>query len=349
MGDNTGIQWTEATWNPIVGCSILSAGCRGCYAMGEAARLERMGVAKYAGLTTATKTGPVWTGEVRLAEDALDQPLRWRRPRTIFVNSMSDLFHERLPEAQIDRVFAVMALSPQHIFQVLTKRSALMREYMSDRDTPLRIAEAALRVGRNLPDGHPGWRAERWRRSSGAVAPVWPLPNLWVGVSVEDQDSADARIADLLAVPAALRFISAEPLLGPVDIRWALSRNPMEISAGFLQRGHFSPGMETLRHLDWVIVGGESGPRARSCSVEWIYDLVRQCRGAGVATFVKQLGACFFDEKDFIGGAAVRVPRDAGRDLSRRLKHRKGGDPAEWPECLRVQQMPTGITKAAAK
>ncbi len=326
MADKSNIQWTEATWNPIAGCSIASTGCRNCYAMAHAARLERIGLIKYANLTTESKAGPVWSGNVALDERSLDQPMRWRRPRLIFVNSMSDLFHEALSDAQIDRVFAAMALSPQHTLQVVTKRSARMRSYLGDPDTKFRIAQAALRVGSDLPHGHPGWKKSNWRVAGDgtkpAVVPRWPLPNLWMGVSVEDQDAADARIGDLEASPAALRFISAEPLLGEIDLQLA-------DSDGF-----------RLRSIDWVIVGGESGPRARTCRVEWITDLVRQCRNAAVPVFVKQLGARYLDERDFVGGAAIRLPAEAGRDLTRRLKHRKGADMAEWPEYLRVQQMP---------
>lgn len=322
MGDKTGIQWTDATWNPIVGCSILSAGCRGCYAMGEAARLERMGVVKYCNLTTDTKVGPVWNGNVALDERSLEQPMRWRRSLIIFVNSMSDLFHEALTDTQIDQVFAVMALSPTHTFQVVTKRSARMRAYTTDPGTPDRIAQAALLIGRDLRPGHPGWSVSNWRRADGSIVPIWPLPNLWMGVTVEDQDAARARLDDLDKTPAVLRFVSAEPLLEEIDLQLA-------DCDGF-----------KLRSIDWVIVGGESGPRARTCNVEWITDVMRQCRNAAIPVFVKQLGARFIDEKDFIGGAAVRLDKDVGRDLTCRLKHRKGADITEWPEYLRVRQMP---------
>lgn len=390
MADKTGIQWTEATWNPIVGCSVISAGCKNCYAMPEAARLERMGLMKYVNLTTDTKVGPVWNGNVALDERSLDQPLRWKRPRLIFVNSMSDLFHEALTFAQIDQVFAVMALAPQHTFQVVTKRSARMLDYLSDPGTPDRIAQAALLIGRDLlalligrdlRPGHPGWWESNWRKANGSIVPIWPLPNLWLGVSVEDQDAAEDRIPHLLGAPATLRFLSCEPLLGPVDLRqwqhdygcgcgWG-SDNPLSYCNECGWRGdnayygepcpecgvvlddykacpecdgHSCDGMSfgpnSLPRIDWVIVGGESGPRARSCNVEWIWDLVRQCQKARVPVFVKQLGARYFDEENMVGGAAVRVPHEVGRDLSYRLKHRKGADMAEWPEYLRVRQMP---------
>lgn len=287
MGDKTGIEWTEATWNPVVGCSLQSPGCTNCYAMGEAARLERMGVAKYAGLTKPSKAGAVWTGEVRLHEEALDQPIRWKRPRRIFVNSMSDLFHEAIPDHAIDRVFAVMAMARQHTFQVLTKRADRMKRYMHG------LINEPCRVGELVDDMGGNWDS----------VPT-PLPNVWLGVSVEDQRRADERVPDLLATPAAVRFVSMEPLLEAVDVRWALSPNRMDIAAGFLRRGHFAPGLETLRPLDWVIVGGESGPKARPMHPDWARSLRDQCSAAGVPFLFKQHGE--FREFD-TGSPAVEV------------------------------------------
>jgi protein gp37 len=181
MADKTGIQWTEATWNPLAGCSVVSPGCTNCYAMREAGgRLKSS--AKFAGLTEPSKAGPVWTGEVRLWERVLDQPVRWTKPRRIFVNSMSDLFHESVPDEWIDRVFAVMALCPQHTFQVLTKRADRMRDYCSSPYNGV------------------------------ALSFKWPLPNVWLGVSVEDQARADGRIPRLLDTPAAVRcLVRASP------------------------------------------------------------------------------------------------------------------------------------------
>jgi len=248
MADKTPIEWTEATWNPVVGCDIVSPGCTNCYAMKMAARIEAMGTAPhYAGTTkkvatrggeAAGRTGKkkgkaVWTGKVTAAPDhILTQPLRWTRPRRIFVNSMSDLFHEAVPDHLIDRIFAIMALTPQHTYQVLTKRSARMRTYLSASDRPRRIYDVVcdMVIGDELqvlllaPGIHdPGIAPTRLR----VTLDLWPLPNVWLGVSAEDQTRADERIPDLLATPAAIRWVSAEPLLGPIDfndIPWPADR-----------------------------------------------------------------------------------------------------------------------------
>lgn len=269
MADNTAIQWTDSTWNPTGGCSIVSPGCTNCYAMKTAHGLERRFASKkYAGLTKVVNGNPVWTGEVRLDEDALLQPLKWKRPRRIFVNSMSDLFHETLPDEAIDRVFAVMALCPQHTFQVLTKRAERMREYVSAR------AHAAKRLkiigAMNM-------------MGAGATKPIgyrmWPLPNVWLGISCERQQEADERIPLLLQTPAAVRFISAEPLLGAIDLHDWLTRD-----------WHPTMPPETTPRLDWVIVGGESGTKARPMHPDWARSIRDQCNAAGVAYFFKQFG-----------------------------------------------------------
>jgi protein gp37 len=256
MSDGSEIEWTDATWNPITGCTMVSAGCTNCYAMGLAGtRLAHH--PSRAGLTRDSGGRPVWTGEVRLNEGWLDQPLRWRRPRRIFVCAHGDLFHEGVPDEWIDRVFAVMALSPQHQFQVLTKRPERMRRWF-DTDAEGRVWDLSM---------DPGFDA------SALPSPDWPLPNVWLGVSVEDQPTADARIPLLLATSAAVRFVSAEPLLGPVDLtRWS----GLEGDADF--------------GLDWVIVGGESGPGARPMHPDWARSLRDQCAAAGVAFFFKQWG-----------------------------------------------------------
>lgn len=206
MADNTKIEWTDATWNPITGCSIVSPGCTNCYAMKLAGTRLRNHPSR-AGLTRETKAGPVWTGEVRFNETTLTEPLRWKRPRMIFVCAHADLFAEDVPDEWIDRIFAVMALAPQHVFQVLTKRPERMRGYMTRTQLEHRIVAAQLEI--KFPMSEPS----RW--------PHMPLRNVWLGVSVEDQARADERIAILIDTPAAVRWISAEPLLGPVDIgRW---------------------------------------------------------------------------------------------------------------------------------
>lgn len=261
------IEWTEETWNPICGCTIVSPGCTNCYAMRTAYRLERIGVPHYAGLTQASKAGPVWTGKLALAPDSiLTAPLRRRKPTVYFVNSMSDLFHEDVPDEWIDRVFAVMALAPQHTFQVLTKRSARMRAYLTDRACQSRIGEAvysAAPVGRDIKDASLHWTPHK---GSGVFdfGSRWPLPNVWLGVSAEDQRRADERILDLLATPAAVRFVSAEPLLGRIEV--------------------------DLSGIDWVIAGGESGPNARPMHPDWARSLRDQCAAAEVPFFFKQWG-----------------------------------------------------------
>lgn len=255
MADGTKIEWTEATWNPITGCSVTSPGCTNCYAM----KLAGTRLAHHesrSGLTRDTKAGPVWTGEVRLNEQWIGQPLRWKRGRMIFVCAHGDLFHESVPDAWIDRVFAVMAHSPQHIFQVLTKRSARMRSYLET--LPKRISD--------------------WYCDSGLDFVDLPLPNVWLGVSVEDQQRADERIPDLLATPAAVRWLSCEPLLGPLDL-------------GQMQEGIPNNAWLTwLDALDWIVCGGESGPGARPMHPDWARLLRDQCAEAGVPFFFKQWG-----------------------------------------------------------
>lgn len=256
MADNSKIEWTDATWNPITGCSVFSPGCTNCYAMRLAGtRLKHHPSRK--GLTQDTKAGPVWTGEVRFNEAWLDQPLRWKTPHRIFVVAHGDLFAEAVPDEWIDRVFAVMALAPQHTFQCLTKRAARMREYLS----ALEARGAGLcRATHRLIQGDPG------------EAPPWPLPNVWLGVSVEDQARADERIPELLATPTAKRFISAEPLLGEIEVLDWLT----------------GPG---FAGIDWVIAGGESGTGARPMRPDWARSLRDQCQAAGVPFFFKQWGA----------------------------------------------------------
>ncbi len=276
MADKSPIEWTEATWNPVVGCSILSPGCTNCYAMTMAARIEAMSAATgrdthYAGTTKLSKAGPVWTGKLALAPDhILTEPLRWKRPRRIFVNSMSDLFHEDVPDKWIDKVFAVMALAPQHTFQVLTKRAARMRAYvhgLPNRDDLVAKAGVHIWGGRD-PDAvfdHVMFSVRM------------PLPNVWLGVSTERQQEANERVPELLATPAAVRFVSAEPLLGPIEFR------------------DINDGLDSLRRrsgsrLDWIIVGGESGQDARPMHPDWARSIRNQCAAAGTAFFFKQWG-----------------------------------------------------------
>ncbi len=314
MGTSTGIAWTDATWNPVRGCTRVSEGCRNCYAEKIAARFSGHGQ-PYAGL--ATRSPHRWTGKVALVPEKLDEPLRWRKPRRVFVNSMSDLFHEGLSFEDIDQVFAVMALCGSHTFQVLTKRLERMREYLLSRSHSAAYWNAAV------PSG---WSLE----FQGVILARFPLPNVWLGVSVEDQQTADARIPILLDTPAAVRFVSYEPALGPVDFRRWLggSLDPTLPPAVIADRwGKLG--------LAWVIVGGESGPKARPCDIAWARGVRDQCRAAGVAFFMKQCGArpVFSEEASALG----RALRDGGY----KLRSRSGDDPSEWPEDLRVREFPS--------
>lgn len=227
MSDRSRIEWTDATWNPVTGCSKVSPGCERCYA-------ERL--SHRFGWTTKPWTAPHAAENVQLDRLRVMQPLHWRKPRRIFVNSMSDLFHDQVPDAFLAEVFATIQSAPRHLFQVLTKRPARMQAWMLD--PPQSLLQ---------PDGA-----------------GWPPPNLWLGVSVEDQRRANERIPLLLQTPAVVRFVSCEPLLGPLDLTpW-------------------------LHRLDWVIVGAESGPGARPMDDAWVRALRDQCQAAQVAFWFKQ-------------------------------------------------------------
>jgi protein gp37 len=263
MADGTGISWTDATWNPTTGCDRVSPGCDNCYALTLAARLQRMGNPKYWRNGDASTSGPGFGLTAHL--DALDIPLRWRKPKRVFVNSMSDLLHASVPETFIGSVWDVMAQTPRHTYQVLTKRHARLRSL-------LRKWEAA------------GWT---WRRDD----MLWcgplpgPLHNVWCGVSAEDQHWADIRIPSLLDTPAAVRFVSAEPLLGPIDLTYLAGINGLDRDwVGGPGGGTGAP--HPL--LDWVIVGGESGPGHRPMDIAWLESIVGQCKDAEVPVWVKQ-------------------------------------------------------------
>jgi protein gp37 len=298
---DTRIEWTDATWNPVTGCTKVSAGCKNCYA--EAFANRQMGQWK----------GRAFT-DVRCHEDRLEMPLHWKKPRRVFVNSMSDLFHPDVPDSFIDRVFHTMAWCRKHVYQVLTKRPERMRAY-SVGFGALTGQERALRLVRSgIPDYTP----------TAYVSPLeWPLPNVWLGVSVEDQATSAARIPLLLQASAAVRFVSCEPLLGPVDLRGIWNYCPEhDFESGFcVQRRH-----EGVRWLDLVIIGGESGPKARPCRVGWIEALIAQSRAAGVSCFVKQLGTNPWWPD------AVASPIEPALG--------KCNDPLRWPESLRVREMP---------
>lgn len=295
MADGTHIEWTDATWNPITGCAIVSKGCTNCYAMKLAGTRLRHHPSR-AGLTRETKAGPVWTGEVRFNEQWLDQPIRWRRPRRIFVCAHGDLFAEGVPDEWIDRVFAVMVLASQHTYQVLTKRPERMRAYVSEPATVRRIYELVcdLVVDRQMPVIliAPGIDERAAPPGPRVHLDTWPLPNVWLGVSTEDQATADERIPELLATPAAVRFVSAEPLLGAMDLGDYLHRvtgRAVDPICDICDERHEGPCEANA--LDWVIVGGESGPDARPMHPNWARSIRDQCQEAGVAFFFKQWGA----------------------------------------------------------
>ena len=346
----TKIQWTDRTWNPTRGCSVISPGCHNCYAMKQAHRFSGQGK-PYEGLTKQTKAGPQWTGKVVTVEDALLKPLSWRKPARVFVNSMSDLFHEDVPDAFIDKVFAVMALAPRHAFQILTKRPARMLEYIG---APGLVGDINGRSWRIREAGH-----ALNVKIGGDVNFALPLSNVWLGTSVENQQYADQRIGDLIRTPAAVRFISAEPLLGPVDLEQWLRCESCRHSWRFHTSGGMCQGtadgiechccMIREPSLDWVIVGGESGPGARPCALEWIEAIVKQCRASSVPVFVKQLGAFVVSEdRSLTPEEQIGFGRDMTNPLSKwvwraGLTDRKGGAPEEWPVDLRVRQFPENL------
>jgi len=273
MSDSSAIEWTDATWNPVSGCSRVSDGCRNCYAEALSHRF---------GWTTKTWSHVNAVENVRLHEERLDAPLHWRKPRRVFVNSMSDLFHEQVPDAFIKRVWQTMRAASRHTFQVLTKRPERMRAF----------------VQRYYPE-------------------ALFSSNVWLGVSVENQRAADERIPLLLQTPAAVRFLSCEPLLEMVNIAPYLG----------LEEGEPEYPWEPVSYervepsgISWVIIGGESGPKARPMNEAWAYYLVQQCQAAGVAPFVKQMGQVW--------------ARQHG------CKERHAGLMEEWPEHLRVREWP---------
>lgn len=227
MAGLSDIEWTDATWNPVAGCAIESAGCTNCYAMRMAGRLQAMGHDAYAGTTRKSGKRVVWTGRVNLLESVLNAPLKWRNPRFVFVNSMSDLFQESVPFEFVERVWNVMEKATTHTFQILTKRPSRMREFLEARKAEI-------------------------------------VPNVWLGTSVEDSRVVH-RIEELSKCPAQIRFISFEPLIGPV-------------------------GNVDLDRIDWAIVGGESGPGSRPIDAIWADQIFERCEASDVAFFFKQWG-----------------------------------------------------------
>ena len=334
MSDKTKIQWTDATWNPMTGCTRVSPGCENCYIdWAPPFRIEGRhftetcehcggdGFEPMTGKFRESHSGTNCSGEgevrsnaigsstgVRLHPDRLDQPLRWRRPRRVFVNSLSDLFHEQVPDEYIARIFAVMALAPQHTFQCLTKRHGRMRSLLSSQGfrhevaramDAIRSARATGRTQQSVADEFGVSRSlvsliENEKAWAEPVDPPWPLPNVWLGVTVEDQKRADLRIPALLDTPAAVRFLSCEPLLGRVRLcscdgaAFETQKHPFIVNDSCPLHGSV--------RVDWVIAGGESGPDARPMHPDWARSLRDQCQKIGVPFFFKQWGEWAPDE-----------------------------------------------------
>jgi protein gp37 len=283
MSGDSKIEWTDATWNPTTGCDRVSPGCDHCYAMTLAPRLKAMGSAHYQRDGDPKTSGPGFG--VSVHPDALDWPLCKKKSMRIFVNSMSDLFHDEVPDDFIARVFAVMSMAKQHTFQVLTKRHGRMRSLLSSGLFKLMVDGERLQRGVSvLPDS---------RRADGTYA--WPLSNVWLGVSVENQQWADIRIPALLGTPAAVRFLSCEPLLGPVDIaRYIDPERECNCHVPAMDgAGQHSAACRCLTQpeISWVIVGGESGKGARPMHPDWARSLRDQCTTAGIPFHFKQWGS----------------------------------------------------------
>ena len=265
MSKDSKIEWTGDTHQFVSGCGDASPGCANCYAKGQAHRMASNPNAKiqqrYRGLTVLRGNGPQWTGEVRLLPEQLAVPLSQKKPRTIFVNSLSDTFHADIPDEYIAAMFGVMAATPQHTYQVLTKRAERMRqwfEWLAAQSATVKDGDGEVRICLGQFDRHTNFTRERH-----VDYPRWPLPNVHLGVSVENKKHGVPRIEHLRAVPAAVRFLSVEPLLEDL-------------------------GVLDLTGIHWVIVGGESGPRARPMHEDWVRSIRDQCVAARVPFFYKQ-------------------------------------------------------------
>jgi protein gp37 len=354
MGQSTNIEWTDATWNPVRGCSRVSEGCRNCYAERIASRfidvrdpgdpIMILEPGKFRDFVERTKSGPRWTGKVQLIDSKLHEPLHWKQPRRVFVNSMSDLFHEALSIDDIAHVFATMAEARQHTFQILTKRAERLPSVVKAIEGRIRLAWEAFDAG-SFP---------------------WPLPNVWLGVSVEDQKTADERILFLRRTPAAVRFVSYEPALGPLDlsrhmwpVHWHWSaqyRSPEEaLAAGaYAKKKRQALVSADAEFIDWIIVGGESGPGARPFNIAWARNVIGQCKDAEVACFVKQLGADPYFEAsanenllDRVWPHSPQFPQHDGQ-IRTKLRDKKGGDWNEWPADLHIREFPEAKQYASA-
>jgi len=356
----TKIQWTHmpgfvgATWNFIIGCLRKSAGCENCYAERQ---VHRGLSEQHKGLTKLTGHGPVWNGAYNVAEHRLDEPLRRTKPTMYFVNSLSDLFFEPIPFELIAASLGVMAASQRHVFQVLTKRPERAVEFFEWLDE--RVSERVAREDEELranihPDDHIVYAKtlDWWRlyvlldaaRKRGLIDVAdradilhsripWPLPNVWLGVSVENQKTADERVRVLRTLPSAVHWISQEPQLGPIEYRDDVFEwQPL----GPDENGE----AKLLPPVRWVVVGGESGPGARPFDVQWARDIVAQGERTDVSVFIKQMGASVIDSNPDTGNSFMRFAGWKPDTTAVKLAHRKGGDADEWPEELRVRDWP---------
>lgn len=366
----TSIEWTDRVWNPVRGCSRTSPGCEHCYAEAIAERFSGPGQA-FDGFAVR---GKGWTRRVELLPAKLDEPRGWREPARVFVNSTSDLFHDELTNEQIAAVFNEMSAAPRHTFQVLTKRSARMREWFEW--LAQRMAAARERYRNECEAGlaaealiSAAVTVKGVRDTPNELPQAWPLPNVWIGVSVEDQTRAQLRIPNLLAVPAAVRFVSVEPLLEAVDLsRWMwpvheswpsghASPETARAAGALVTRERQALVHADRRFLDWVIVGGESGPGARPFEIEWARAIVAQCKAAGVACFVKQLGdvpvmnEAAWRDHEMQGPSPPRLDLLLSASRSKRARTPDGkvalhmaapkvGEPLQWPADLRVREYP---------
>lgn len=332
----TAIEWTDETWNCLRGCTRVSPGCQKCYAERQALRFGGAGM-PYEGLVKISNGHPQWTGEVLEVSDSLDKPLRWRQPKRIFVNSMSDCFHEDVSNSFLDRMFAVMALCPQHTFQILTKRPDRMLKYVNEPGRMSAIVDemstAAFdewtlrgRSGKLPACATLGKDSDLQDPLIRITPPGWPLPNVWLGVSVENQKYANERIPILLQAKAAIRFLSVEPMLGRVNIG-LFGVAPRDWGVGYAP-------LHTLLH--WVICGGESGPGARPLNLAWVDALQKECREAQVPFFMKQLGSN--PQVHSCRNESCTHP-DCGMEEVK-LNSLKGGAMEEWPQRFRVREFP---------
>lgn len=293
------IEWTDRTWNPVIGCSIVSTGCKNCYAMRDAWRkAHNPRTPHYHGLTEKVNGHPVWTGAVRVIEERFDEPLKWQDPQMVFVNSMGDIFHESIAVRDIAQIFATMALADRHIFQVLTKRADRMADLMP-RDGFWSLVESSIERSQYRRNG----TLRRRPPHVEAGLEVGVLPNVWLGVSIEDAATARERLPALQATPAIVSMVSLEPMLERPDLE------------------------PFIDHIDWLVIGGESGAGARDCNLDDIAFILEQCERNGTRAFVKQLGKVWADRM-----------RQAGKPT-----HQKGGELDDWPADLRVRQYPRAL------